>query len=252
MMLIVPETDQLVIEAQIAPSRIDDIHVGQPVFIRFSAFDRSTTPECHGKVERVSPDLIRDSQSRVAYYEARIDVTDKATCLGDPNRLVPGMPSELQIQTERKNGLVVCHEAAQRPVAARVTRLSIDTPPVPRRAGVTTTRLRRSGGKRRRPSERSALPCRRRRSSTHFGAHRQIAADDQEHHHRRVHDVLPDEKVRRAIEQVDDDERRQDRRSETFHAVAVRAHRPARYVDRDDEYRDDCRRPDDSRTPPAA
>lgn len=99
MMLIVPGTDQLVIDAQVSPMHIDEVHVGQPVVVRFSAFNRTTTPECHGAIENVSADLIRDQNTRTAYYLARIDVSDEATCLGRDQALVPGMPTELHIQT---------------------------------------------------------------------------------------------------------------------------------------------------------
>jgi HlyD family secretion protein len=99
MMLIVPRTDRRVVDAQVSPMHIDEVHVGQPVVIRFSAFDRTTTPECHGKVENVSADLVRDQNARTAYYLARIDVSDEAVCLGGDKALVPGMPTELHIQT---------------------------------------------------------------------------------------------------------------------------------------------------------
>jgi HlyD family secretion protein len=99
LMLIVPESDALVVDAQIAPQHIDDVDPGQPVVIRFSAFDRNTTPECHGSVDRVSPDLIRNEAQRTAYYVARISIKDRAECLDDSKHLVPGMPAELHIQT---------------------------------------------------------------------------------------------------------------------------------------------------------
>lgn len=99
MMLIVPQTDDLVIDAQVPPLRIDDVSLGQPVVIRFSAFDRNTTPECHGTVDRISPDLVKDTANRTAYYEARINITDEAVCLKTATRLIPGMPAELHIQT---------------------------------------------------------------------------------------------------------------------------------------------------------
>ncbi|MBB6411262.1 HlyD family type I secretion periplasmic adaptor subunit [Mesorhizobium sangaii] len=99
MMLIVPQTDDLVIDAQVPPLRIDDVSLGQAVVIRFSAFDRNTTPECHGTVDRISPDLVKDTANRTAYYEARINITDEAVCLKTATRLIPGMPAELHIQT---------------------------------------------------------------------------------------------------------------------------------------------------------
>jgi hypothetical protein len=44
-MLIVRKDDALVIEARVAPHDIDRVQVGQHGFVRFSAFNRRTTPE---------------------------------------------------------------------------------------------------------------------------------------------------------------------------------------------------------------
>ena len=44
LMQIVPEGDALVVDAQVPPVRIDEIASGQPVLIRFSAFDRKHAP----------------------------------------------------------------------------------------------------------------------------------------------------------------------------------------------------------------
>jgi HlyD family secretion protein len=98
-MLIVPATDGLVIDAKISPASIDDIEPGQPVSVRLSAFDATTTPECKGTVQRISADLISDKQSQLAYFLGRIVLDDKAACLRGTKRLLPGMPAEVHIQT---------------------------------------------------------------------------------------------------------------------------------------------------------
>jgi len=103
LMLIVPEQDRLVVDAMVAPASIDDVKPGQPVSVRFPAFDAATTPECKGTVQRVSADLIKDPQRQVSYFVARTVLDDQATCLKDAKRLQPGMPAEVHIQTgERK------------------------------------------------------------------------------------------------------------------------------------------------------
>ena len=105
LMLIVPEEDRLVIDAMVAPASIDDVKPGQPVSIRFPAFDFATTPECKGTVQRVSADLIKDSQRQISYFLARMTLTDQDTCLRDTRRLQPGMPAEVHIQTGERNVL---------------------------------------------------------------------------------------------------------------------------------------------------
>lgn len=102
-MNIVPQSDQLVVDARIAPVSIDDVVLGQPVRIRFSAFDMATTPECHGKVERVSADLVVDERQQFSYYDVRVGVNDQSECLKGTRRLVPGMPAEVYIETAERS-----------------------------------------------------------------------------------------------------------------------------------------------------
>jgi HlyD family secretion protein len=105
LMLIVPEQDRLVVDAMVAPASIDDVKPGQPVSIRFPAFDAATTPECKGTVQRVSADLIKDPQRQVSYFVARTTLDDRKACLKDAKRLQPGMPAEVHIQTGERNVL---------------------------------------------------------------------------------------------------------------------------------------------------
>ena len=77
LMLIVPEQDRLVVDAMVAPASIDDVKPGQPVSIRFPAFDAATTPECKGTVQRVSADLIKDPQRQISYFVARTTRDDR-------------------------------------------------------------------------------------------------------------------------------------------------------------------------------
>jgi HlyD family secretion protein len=99
MMLIVPETDGLVVEARIEPQMIDRLRVGQDVILRFSAFNSATTPDLFGRLTRVSADLTRDAQTGVSFYVARVTLgAGELDKLGDKG-LVPGMPVEVFVQT---------------------------------------------------------------------------------------------------------------------------------------------------------
>ena len=59
-MLIVPGSDVLTVEARIEPHDIDQIRVGQNAVLRFSTFNQRTTPEINGEVGRVSADITQD------------------------------------------------------------------------------------------------------------------------------------------------------------------------------------------------
>jgi HlyD family secretion protein len=98
-MLIVPETDTLLVEAKVDPKDIDQVQFGQPVVLRFSAFSMRTTPEINGTVTRVAADTSIDQRTGQSYYLVRISMTaDEIKRLGDV-RLTPGMPVEAFIQT---------------------------------------------------------------------------------------------------------------------------------------------------------
>src|SRR5258705_4114228 len=60
MMMIVPQADDLSVEAKVDPKDIDKLQIGQKTLMRFSAFNQRTTPELNGLVTRVSPDVTTD------------------------------------------------------------------------------------------------------------------------------------------------------------------------------------------------
>ena len=99
LMLIVPASERLTVEARVAPQDIDQVRVGQAAALRFSAFSQRTTPEINGAVSRVSADVTTEQRTGITYYTARIAIgPDELARLGDV-RLVPGMPVEAFIKT---------------------------------------------------------------------------------------------------------------------------------------------------------
>jgi HlyD family secretion protein len=101
-MLIVPAHDSLVVEVRMAPHEIDRVSVGQPVLLRFTAFNQRTTPQLNGEVSRVSADVAVDQKSGASFYVARIAVPEAEIArLGDV-KLIAGMPVEAFIQTGQR------------------------------------------------------------------------------------------------------------------------------------------------------
>ncbi len=98
-MLIVPAADNLLVEAKVDPKDIDQVQFGQPVVLRFSAFNMRTTPELNGNVVRISADTTTDQRTGQSYYLVRIAMTaDQIGRLGDV-KMTPGMPVEAFFQT---------------------------------------------------------------------------------------------------------------------------------------------------------
>jgi membrane fusion protein, type I secretion system len=98
-MLIVPESDQLTVEVKIDPKDIEQIRLGQPAVLRFSAFSLRTTPEVNGTVSRIAADASTDQRTGQSYYLVRVAMrADAVGNLGEL-KLTPGMPVEAFIQT---------------------------------------------------------------------------------------------------------------------------------------------------------
>ncbi len=57
-MLIVPESDNLLVEVKVDPKDIEQVQFGQAVVLRFSSFNVRTTPEINGTVVRIAADTV--------------------------------------------------------------------------------------------------------------------------------------------------------------------------------------------------
>src|SRR5581483_1557969 len=62
-MMIVPESDALSVEGKVEPKDIDNVAIGQPVVLRFSAFNQGATPELNGSVTPVAADTSIDQRT---------------------------------------------------------------------------------------------------------------------------------------------------------------------------------------------
>jgi HlyD family secretion protein len=98
-MMIVPQADNLSVEAKVNPQDIDQLQIGQKTLLRLSAFNQRTTPELNGVVSRVSPDTTTDQRTGQSYYTIRVSMPpEEIARLGDV-KLIPGMPVEAFVQT---------------------------------------------------------------------------------------------------------------------------------------------------------
>jgi HlyD family secretion protein len=98
-MMIVPESDKLSVEVKVEPKDIDQVAIGQPVVLRFSAFNQRTTPELNGSVTRIGADTSNDQRTGQSYYLVRIGIDPGELDRLGPVKLTPGMPVESFIQT---------------------------------------------------------------------------------------------------------------------------------------------------------
>jgi len=96
---IVPESDELVIEARIATSDIEKLFVGQGTRVRLSGFDLADVPEADGEITSLSADSLTDERTGASYYVARVRLREQQSAQIKNLELVPGMPADVFINT---------------------------------------------------------------------------------------------------------------------------------------------------------
>lgn len=98
-MEIVPDSDDLILQARVLPTDVDKLQVGQSTRIRFSGFDQQVTPELYGILEGFSADRLEDPRRGESYFLARIRIGEAEQGKLENLELLPGMPAEVFIQT---------------------------------------------------------------------------------------------------------------------------------------------------------
>ncbi len=100
LMLLAPEGDSLVLQAQVAPQDVDNVVAGQEARIRFPGFNSRTTPEISGKVTQVAADTSKVDAQTPPFYAVRLVISPEELAKLGNNKLRPGMNAEAFIQTE--------------------------------------------------------------------------------------------------------------------------------------------------------
>ncbi len=105
LMLIVPEGDDLVLEAKVSPNDIDQVVAGQPAQVRFPGFNARLTPEVGAEVTQVAADVTRIDANSPPFYSVRLTIPAKELERLGNQKLKPGMSAEAFIQTEARSPL---------------------------------------------------------------------------------------------------------------------------------------------------
>lgn len=100
LMEIVPEESKLVVEAMVPPVSIDKIRKGMEADMRFTAFNKKTTPKATGNVILVGADLLPTAADGKESYLAIIETNDEGVQALEGLEVQPGMPVDVIV----KNG----------------------------------------------------------------------------------------------------------------------------------------------------
>ncbi|REC94299.1 HlyD family type I secretion periplasmic adaptor subunit [Kushneria indalinina] len=103
-MSIVPNAEGFLIDTRIAAQDIDNIYVGQPAEIRFSAFNQRRSSVVEGELVNVSADSFQDESTGESYYRGRVRVseTGQESMSDEEMQLLSGMPAEVMLRTGEK------------------------------------------------------------------------------------------------------------------------------------------------------
>jgi len=102
---LVPDDDELIIEADLRPIDIDVVHVGLDAQIRLTAFNRRSTPPVDGKVIFVSPDRLINATTGLPYYKVLVEVLPKSLAKLKDVELYPGMGADAYIATGSRTAI---------------------------------------------------------------------------------------------------------------------------------------------------
>jgi HlyD family type I secretion membrane fusion protein len=103
---IVPDKENLLVDARIAPHDIDDVHAGQHAYVIFPSFPQRNLHRIDARVRTVSADALQDEHTAKTYYTAQIEIDREQLHRLDPQiELLPGMPAEAFIATAERTVL---------------------------------------------------------------------------------------------------------------------------------------------------
>jgi HlyD family type I secretion membrane fusion protein len=103
---IVPDKEQLVLEAAIGVDDITEVTPGMSVEISFAALKQRTAPVIHGTLTQISADRISDPRAAAPYYRGIVAISPESLAEAkDELRLAPGMNASVLIPTTARTAL---------------------------------------------------------------------------------------------------------------------------------------------------
>ena len=102
---LVPITDELIIEAQLPPSDINYISMGQKANIMITAYDVRTYGKLIGEVSKIGANTILNEQDGMNYYPIEIIVKDKTFDMAKDKEaeFIPGMEASVELVGEKRS-----------------------------------------------------------------------------------------------------------------------------------------------------
>jgi HlyD family secretion protein len=106
---IVPDGQDLVIEAQVKPEDADSLNLGMRTEVKITAFSGRNLPIIDGRVTRISADRLQDEHTGQGYFLTEVTVSGvemaRLTQTDATRRLRAGLPAEIVVPTRKRTAL---------------------------------------------------------------------------------------------------------------------------------------------------
>ena len=96
---IVPDSDQLVIEASVSPADIDQLNTGQRARVMFSTLNQNVTPQLSGTLTFISAERSDDGNGGPPFFRIRVELDRSSIGSRLYAQLRAGTPAEVFLQT---------------------------------------------------------------------------------------------------------------------------------------------------------
>ncbi len=117
-MLIVPNKEELILEARVMPQDRDQLHLRQKAIVRIQSSNQRTTPELHGTLERIAADVSKDSTTSAPFYTVWVTVPRSELARAPGLSVTAGMQAQVFIEAGSRSPL----SYLLRPLADQVSR----------------------------------------------------------------------------------------------------------------------------------
>ena len=102
---IIPDKEELIVQAHFSPNDIENVHEGATVDVKFPSFHDRTLPAIMGTIKSVSSDRLVDEANRTTYYLALVTVTPDQLPPTVRGKLIAGLPAQVTVPTGQRTVL---------------------------------------------------------------------------------------------------------------------------------------------------
>lgn len=102
-MYIVPDRKPNLVVVRVDAIDIEQVHVGQKAGLRFTTFNKRSTPIIAGRVSAISADAFLDEKTQASYYFVDVQLIESEMQRLGGVELISGMPVEAFLQTESRS-----------------------------------------------------------------------------------------------------------------------------------------------------